>query len=65
MSPRPKNPIKFKKQTYYLEDKTIGALSLYCIYERKDKSETVRQALKGLIPEKYFVMAEEMVEDES
>ncbi len=45
-----------KRQTYYLTEDIIKALKLYSAFEDKDKSDTVRQALREFIPDKYFDM---------
>ena len=45
-----------KRQTYYLSEDIIKALKFYTAFEDKDKSETVRKALRELIPKKYFDM---------
>lgn len=47
---------KLKRQTYYLTEDIIKALKLYSAFEDKDKSESVRQALKEFIPDRYFDM---------
>lgn len=47
---------ELKRQTYYLSEDIIKALKLYSAFEDKDKSKTVRQALKEFIPDKYFGM---------
>lgn len=51
---------KLKRQTYYLTNEIITALSLYSVYENMDKSQIVRKALKEFIPEEYFQKAKDI-----
>lgn len=44
----------YKRQTYYLEEDLIQAIGLKAVFEKKDKSEIVREALRAYIEDKYF-----------
>lgn len=47
---------KFIRKTYHLTEEIIDAIAIYSSFERKDKSEIIREAIKKYIPEKYFLM---------
>ena len=44
----------YKRQTYYMSQNIIDALSLYAFVNKKDKSSVVREAIKRYIEDKYF-----------
>ena len=46
----------YKRQTYFLSDDLIQAIAFKSVFDKMDKSEIVREALKTYIEEKYFKM---------
>lgn len=48
---------KPKRQTYYITQLYIEAIEQMAFYEKMDKSEIVREALKQYIPSKYLNLA--------
>lgn len=46
----------YKRQTYFLTDDLIQAISFKSVFDKMDKSEIVREALKSYIEDKYFNM---------
>lgn len=48
---------KLRRQTYYITELYIQAIEQMAFYERMDKSEIVREALKQYIPSKYLNLA--------
>lgn len=47
----------FKRQTYYISEELIDALTMYKAFEDKDISVIVREALYEYIPEEYLKRA--------
>lgn len=50
------NKQEYKRQTYFLTDDLIQALAFKSVFDKMDKSEIVRVALKAYIEDKYFEM---------
>lgn len=48
---------KPKRQTYYIEPLYIEAIEQMAFYEKMDKSEIVRQAIRQYVPSKYVNLA--------
>lgn len=48
---------EYKRQTYFLTEDIIQALAFKSVFDKMDKSEIVREALKQYIDSKYFEMA--------
>ncbi len=46
----------YKRQTYFLTDDLIQAIAFKSVFDKMDKSEIVREALKTYIEDKYFKM---------
>lgn len=46
----------FKRQTYFLTEDLISGIAFKSVFEKRDKSEIVREALKAYIENKYFNM---------
>ena len=46
----------YKRQTYFLTEDIIQALAFKSVFDKMDKSEIVRAALKQYIDDKYFEM---------
>ena len=46
----------YKRQTYFLTDELIQAIAFKSVFNKMDKSEIVREALKQYIEDKYFNM---------
>lgn len=46
----------YRRQTYFLTDELIQALAFKSVFDKMDKSEIVRAALKAYIEDKYFEM---------
>lgn len=46
----------YKRQTYFLTDDLIQAIAFKSVFDKMDKSEIVREALKAYIEDKYFEM---------
>lgn len=46
----------YKRQTYFLTDDLIQAIAFKSVFDKMDKSEIVREALKQYIETKYFEM---------
>ena len=57
--------MKAKRKTFYADVEVSTALDLYRVYENKNKSEIVAEALKKYIPEKFFKMAQEKIKEEN
>jgi len=51
------DPEKPKRATYYITPVYINAIEQMAFYEKMDKSEIVREALKQYIPSKYLNLA--------
>lgn len=47
---------EYKRQTYFLTEELIQALAFKSVFDKMDKSEIVREALKQYIDDKYFNM---------
>lgn len=45
---------KTRRQTYFLTEELIRAISLKSAFEQRDKSDIVREAIKSYIEDKYF-----------
>lgn len=50
------NKQDYKRQTYFLTDDLIQAIAFKSVFDKMDKSEIVREALKSYIEDKYFDM---------
>lgn len=46
----------YKRQTYFLSDDLIQAIAFKSVFDKMDKSEIVREALKSYIEDRYFNM---------
>ena len=46
----------YKRQTYFLTEDLIQALAFKSVFDKMDKSEIVREALRAYIEDKYFNM---------
>ena len=46
----------YKRQTYFLTDELIQAIAFKSVFDKMDKSEIVREALRSYIDDKYFEM---------
>lgn len=46
----------YKRQTYFLTDDLIQAIAFKSVFDKMDKSEIVREALRAYIEDKYFEM---------
>lgn len=44
----------YKRQTYFLTDDLIQAIAFKSVFDKMDKSEIVREALRAYIEDKYF-----------
>ncbi len=58
---RKKEEEEYVRQTYHLNEYLIQALSMLSGFERRDKSEIVRSALKQYIPERILEQAIEEI----
>ena len=47
---------EYKRQTYFLTEDLIQAIAFKSVFDKMDKSEIVREALKAYIEDKYFKM---------
>ena len=50
----------YVRKTHHLTQDIVDAIAIYSSFERKEKSEIVREALLNYIPEKYIKMARDM-----
>lgn len=50
------NKQDYKRQTYFLTDDLIQAIAFKSVFDKMDKSEIVREALRAYIEDKYFNM---------
>lgn len=51
------DPQKLRRQTYYITELYIQAIEQMAFFEKMDKSEIVREALKQYVPKKYIGLA--------
>ncbi len=50
------NKQEYKRQTYFLTEDLIQAIAFKSVFDKMDKSEIVREALRAYIEDKYFEM---------
>jgi hypothetical protein len=50
----------YVRKTYHITQDLVDAIAIYSSFERKDKSEIVREALRNYIPEKYIKMTKDI-----